>query len=167
MEASAILALPHPAHRGFGRFPFVKKRSLFIFSPDLASFAIARVATSIRPLNRCMRSFTASILLLTALALRCSCMPLPWPSEHSPNPFTPPFWVHLERVCTHIGQPSSTCTSALIHASASQHPVSMLAASAAWRHALGDVYGKRPRAPQCACSPAQKQRGLIAVGREH
>ncbi len=88
-----------------------------------------------------MRLFTASTLMLTALALRCSCMPLPWPSEHSPTPFTPPFWVHVERVCTHIAQPSSTCTGALIQASASQHPVSMLAASAAWRHALGDVYG--------------------------
>jgi hypothetical protein len=98
-------------------------------------------ATSIRPLNRCVRLPTASTLLLTALALRCSCLPLPWPSEHSPAPFAPPFWVHVERVCTHIAQPSSTCTSALIQASASQHPVSMLAASAAWRHALGDVYG--------------------------
>jgi len=68
-------------------------------------------------------------------------MPLPWPSEDRPSPFTLRSWHEVELACDGVGAQGAACTDALSRVSASAQPTAMLVASAAWRHAHGDIYG--------------------------
>jgi hypothetical protein len=108
-----------------------------------------------------MFSRTSATVLLLALVVQCCCMPLPWPSEGSPSPFSLRSWVIVRRACTGTGMSVAPCTHALIQASASERPTAMLVASAAWRHAAGDVYGSA-HALQSALSLLHKSSGAAA-----
>jgi hypothetical protein len=87
------------------------------------------------------RAFCIAAAMLLSTALCGRCMPLPWPSEHRPLPFTVLSWPATELACSDPASSSSVCTDALLRAAGAERPSALLLASAAWRHARGDVYG--------------------------